>query len=310
MNLSSNAGALIAAIMAGLAVACAPPPAGTMQGATSPAATDPHPRKAWVAACQDGDAWDKPGPPFRIHGNSYYVGTCGIAAILITGSQGHVLIDTGTEAGARIVAANISSLGFRPEDVKLLLHSHEHYDHVGGMAIMQGITGARLLASFPAAPVLSSGEAGAGDPQAGLHAPMAPARVDGSVRDGEPVRLGDVVLTPVATPGHTPGALTWAWTSCEGRDCRAIVFADSLNPISRDDYRFSDHPDLVAAFRAGLERLAGLDCAILITPHPGSSAMRDRLKSPEGLAGPPHCRDYAGTVRARLDARLAKEAGQ
>ncbi|MGH6728946.1 MAG: MBL fold metallo-hydrolase, partial [Sphingomicrobium sp.] len=86
----------------------------------------------WAAACKDNDKWDAPAPPVRIHGNSYYVGTCGIAAILITGNAGHVLIDGGTEQGADAIAENIRRLGFNLRDVKFLLHSHEHFDHVGG----------------------------------------------------------------------------------------------------------------------------------------------------------------------------------
>jgi metallo-beta-lactamase class B len=89
---------------------------------------------AWAAQCRDDSGWDDPGPPFKIHGNAYYVGTCGIGAILITGEQCHVLIDTGTEKGGELVAANIRALGFDPTDVEVLLLSHEHHDHAGGTA--------------------------------------------------------------------------------------------------------------------------------------------------------------------------------
>ena len=89
----------------------------------------------WAATCKDWDDWDKPAPPVRLHANTYLVGTCGISAILITGSAGasggHVLIDGGTERGADLIAANIRSLGFKLRDIKYLLHSHEHHDHVG-----------------------------------------------------------------------------------------------------------------------------------------------------------------------------------
>ena len=266
---------------------------------------------AWAAACEDFDEWDKPGPPFRIHGNSWYVGTCGIAAVLVTGGQGHVLIDGGTEKGASIIAQNIRRLGFRLRDVKLLLHSHEHFDHVGGLSSLQRLTGARLVASQEAAPVLSTGRDGAGDPQAGMHPPFAAARVDAVLGADGQASLGALRLTAVPTPGHTPGALTWQWQSCASgnRDCRWIVYADSLNPISSDSYRFSAHPAYVAAFRAGLERLSTLNCDILLTPHPGSSDMRKRLLSPRGLAEAGGCRAYAAMIRERLDARLAKEVG-
>jgi metallo-beta-lactamase class B len=104
----------------------------------------------WAAACKDWDEWDKPAPPVRIHANTYLVGTCGISAILITGDDGHVLIDSGTEAGAELVAANIRQLGFKLGDIRYLLISHEHIDHVGGIARLQQLTGATLVSSAPA----------------------------------------------------------------------------------------------------------------------------------------------------------------
>lgn len=281
---------------------CTPePPAAAQVIARNPS--------GWAASCADWDEWAKAGPPFRVHGNTYYVGTCGITALLVAGDQGHVLIDGGTEAGAAAVAANIEALGFRLTDVKLLLHSHEHFDHVGGLAELQRRSGGRLLASAEAAPVLRSGVSAAEDPQAGMHEPFAAARVDGLVVDGQPVRLGALSLTPVATPGHTPGALSWQWRSCEGRDCATIVYADSLSPISRDGYRFSDHPAYVEAFRRGLERLGSLDCTILLTPHPSASGLRERLLQGDLAAGPT-CSDYAAGIKVRLDQRLLEEAGR
>ena len=174
----------------------------------------PKVAKMWVETCKDWDDWDKPAPPFPLYGNSYYVGTCGITAVLITGSDGHILIDGATEAGADVIADNIKTLGFNISDVKLLLHSHEHFDHVAGLAKLQKLSGAKLLASEKAAPVLRTGISIDADPQAGMHEPFPASRVDGIVQDGEDVVLGDLVLKAIATPGHTPGALSWQWRSC------------------------------------------------------------------------------------------------
>lgn len=263
---------------------------------------------AFDATCEDNDEWDKPAPPVRIHGNAYLVGTCGISAILITGSEGHILIDAGTEAGADLIAANIRRLGFRLADIKILLHSHEHVDHAGGMARLQQLTGAQLVASPAAAAVFTTGAAGPGDPQAGMHPPFRAARVDRVINDGEAVRLWDLALTAVATPGHTPGALSWQWTSCDGGVCRRMVYADSLTPVSRDGYRFSDHPAAVAAYRASIARVAALECEILLTPHPSASGMLDRLAGRKPLENSSACRDYAAKLSGQLDERLAKEA--
>ena len=263
---------------------------------------------AFAARCKEFDEWDKPAPPVRIHANVYLVGTCGISAILIIGTTGHILIDAGPEEGADLIASNIRRLGFNPRDVKYLLHSHEHLDHVGGMARLQQLTGAELIASGPAAAVLNSGTAGAGDPQAGMHTPFPSARVDRTIADGGTVRLGNLMLTAIATPGHTPGALSWHWGSCDGGICYRMVYADSMTAISRKDYKFSDHPDYVAAFRGGLTKLAATECDILLTPHPSGSNMIKRMSGIAPLVNSNGCRDYAAAQGRALDKRLADEA--
>ena len=262
----------------------------------------------FAAACKDWDDWDRPEPPVRIHANTYLVGTCGISSILITGSDGDILIDGGTEKGADLIASNIRKLGARVTDVKILLHSHEHNDHVGGISKLQRMSGAQLYASAAAAKVLNTGAAGAGDPQAGMQKPFDPARVDRIIKDGDQVRLGDLMLTAVATPGHTPGALSRHWVSCYSGICRSIVYADSLTPVSRDNYRFSDHPEYLAAYRASIAKIAALDCEILLTPHPSASDMVNRLALAK-VENPNACKDYAAGLTKQLDDRLAKEAG-
>jgi metallo-beta-lactamase class B len=265
---------------------------------------------AWAAACGDSTDWDKPAPPVRIHGNTYLVGTCGISAILVTGEEGHVLIDGGTEKGADLIAANIRKLGFELRDVRFLLTSHEHFDHVGGIARLQKLTGATLVTSSPAERVLNSGVPGADDPQAGMHKPFPAASVGRVVGNGSEVRLHDLKLVATTTPGHTPGALTWSWESCDGGVCRTMVYADSLSPISRDDYRFSDHAEYLAAYRESLAMVAAMRCEILLTPHPSASAMKERMTGEQKLFDPDGCKAYAASLSKRLDERLAKEAGK
>lgn len=263
---------------------------------------------AFARTCEENDEWDKSAPPVRIHGNTYLVGTCGISAILITGPGGHVLIDSGTESGAEVVAANIRRLGFSLSDVRWITHSHEHHDHVGGLARLQQLTGAEVAASAQAAAVLRSGVASDGDPQKGMHGPMAPVLVDRIVGHGDKLRLGPIQLTAVATPGHTSGALSWQWVSCDGGVCRTLVFADSLTPVSRDDYRFSDHPEVIAGFREGIARVAALECDIILSPHPSATNMIRRLGGKAALFDPKGCSDYAAMRTKQLDERLAKEA--
>jgi metallo-beta-lactamase class B len=262
----------------------------------------------WAAACDGSDDWTKPAPPVRIHANTYDVGTCGISAILIVGDQGDILIDGGPEQAADLIAANIRALGYRVEDIRFILHSHEHLDHVGGIAKLQRLSGATVISSVPAKTVIETGTPSADDPQSGSLKPFPPASVGRTIADGQEVRLGNLMLAAMATPGHTPGALSWRWVSCDGGVCRTIVYADSLSPVSSDTYRFSDHPAYLAAYRASIAKVAASPCEILLTPHPSASQMPQRFALGKPLLDENACRDYAAMLTKNLDERLAKEA--
>jgi metallo-beta-lactamase class B len=265
----------------------------------------------WAVACdgaKDPDSWTKSAPPVRIHANTYLVGTCGISSILIVGDQGDILIDGGPEQGAELIADNIRSLGYRVRDIRFILTSHEHYDHVGGIAELQRLSGATVVTSAAAAPVLRSGVPAADDPQVGVLKRFPAVEVGRIVRDGEEVLLGNVMVAAIATPGHTAGAMSWRWVSCDGGVCRTIVYVDSLHAVSNDSYRFSDHPDVVAAFRASIAKIAASDCEILLTPHPSASQMPERLALGKPLLDGNACKAYAADRTKDLDDRLAKEA--
>lgn len=273
----------------------------------------PGPVHPWVQACEEWDEWDKPGPPFKIFGNTWYVGTCGISAILITTDDGHALIDSGTEAGADVVLANIRKLGFDPKDIKLLLGSHEHFDHVGGMAKIQQATGAVFISSAIAVDTMITGEAHPGDPQFGMHEAMAKISWSLPYDWGDaPYRIDYFGIWPIETPGHTPGAMSWRWKACEGKECLTIVYADSLSAVSRDDYRFSDHKPYLDAFFGSLQAIAETPCDILLTPHPSGGKLPVMLSALERRKrdGLPKffCAGYASAQRQALTMRLAKEA--
>ncbi|MGX5731135.1 subclass B3 metallo-beta-lactamase [Pseudoxanthomonas beigongshangi] len=268
---------------------------------------------AAASACPADAGWDDPAAPLRLHGNTWFVGTCGISALLITSPQGHVLIDSGTAEGGRQVLANIRALGFRPQDVRAIVISHEHFDHVGGLAELQRATGAPVLARAPAAAVLRRGASDRSDPQFGQLEPFAPVADVRILGDEETVSVGPLSLRSLPTPGHTPGAASWTWRACDGEDCRQFVYADSLSAFSDDQYRFGDeqaHPGYVAAFRQALDRVAALECDILVTPHPSASRLWSRTGpgASEPLANTAACRDFAQSARERLDKRLAEEA--
>ncbi len=291
-----------AALLVMLAAAASPAATATPT-ALHPASMAEHRR-----ACAGKEGWADPAPPIRIFANVYDIGSCGITVPLIVGSAGAIVIDAATAQAVPNILANIRRLGLRPRDVKILLSSHEHQDHAGGLAALKRATGAQMIATVVARPMLERAVPAADDPQRTSSRPeFAGVRVDRVIRDGGVVTLGDLRLTAHATPGHAPGSTSWTWRSCAGTTCRRIAYADSVSAVSNDAYRFVDHPAYVRRFRAALATVAALPCDLIVTPHPGASDLYARLDGRKPLASPSACRDYAAAGRAALDARLAKE---
>ncbi|WP_426662424.1 subclass B3 metallo-beta-lactamase [Rhodanobacter aciditrophus] len=257
--------------------------------------------------------WNAPQKPFRIYGNTWYVGPHGLSSILVDTGQGLALFDGDLPESATQIAARIRELGFQVRDVKWILNSHAHVDHAGGIAALRAASGAQVLASAAGARELELGGADRADPQYGSapeYAPLWNVRV---VRDGETLQLGHVAITAHYTPGHTPGGTSWTWDSCSGRRCLHIAYADSLSAISAPAYRFIDHPAYVAAFRKTIATVAALPCDILLTPHPDASGFWGKVagrKSPTdvtSLIDANACRNYAAEAGKNLDERLANE---
>ena len=263
-----------------------------------------------LGACGERDGWADPAPPAHIHGRTWYVGTCGITVLLVETSAGLVLIDTGPADAAPHVLANVRALGFDPRQIKWVLMTHEHFDHVGGMAKVLEETGARLATGAGAADVMRTGQPAADDPQAGWLAkePMVPVTVSRVLGHRGKLRSGDTVFTMHTNPTHSPGSTSWTWRSCEGSACQTIAYADSNSTISTDDYHFSDHPERVEAAREGLRVIEALPCDLMLTPHPGQSALLERLSGTEPLTAPRACIAYSASGSMRLASRLAKEA--
>lgn len=263
-------------------------------------------------------AWTQPQKPFRIYGNTYYVGTRGLSAILVTSPSGNILIDGTLPENVPQIEANIRALGFRLEDIKLILNSHPHIDHAGGIATLAHDSGAHVAASAKAAKALKLGGLDPDDPQYG-EAPAFKKITDVRiVAAGETVKLGPLALTMHPMPGHTPGGTAWTWRSCEGTRCLSMTYADSISLLTADNgnYRYTDpaHPERIADFRGTIAMLAKLPCDIMIAPHPDSidfierAAQRDAGK-PDALVDAQACKAYAVQAQANLDKRIAKENG-
>jgi metallo-beta-lactamase class B len=271
-----------------------------------------------VGRAQDQRArWNAPQAPFRIFGNAYYVGPHGVSAILITSDAGHVLIDGSLPESVPGIVAGIRSLGFRPEDIKLILNSHVHFDHAGGIAELQRLSGARVAATRPSARVLERGRSGPDDPQYGVIPDIARVKNVQVIADGETLRVGPLALTAHATGGHTPGGTSWTWKSCQGDRCLDIVYADSLTAVSAEGFKFTrstEYPGALRDFDMSFSRLSAVACDVLVTTHPEASDLWDRLARRDGgaadaLVDPAACRRYADSARARLRARVETENG-
>ena len=265
-----------------------------------------------AGAAEHSDDWNGAQKPFILYGNTHYVGTAGISAVLITSPKGHLLIDGATEKGGAVVADNIRALGYKLKDVRYILSSHAHHDHAGGIALLQKLSGATVLAGAANVETLRSGVTPKEDPQFGTLDKFPGVAKVRAAADGEVVKLGSLAVTAHSTPGHTPGGTTWTWQSCEAGQCKNMVFADSLTAISADGYRFTDHPDLVAQFRSSFAAVEGLPCDIAIAAHPGvndlwSHQERAAKEGNSAYVDTNGCKAIVKAARDRLDTRLASE---
>ena len=265
------------------------------------------------APCRDDSEWNAPAEPLHVFGNTWYVGTCGLSALLVKSDRGHVLVDGGTPEAGPLILDNLRKLGVEPGEVKAIVLSHEHFDHAGGLAALQDATGAPVFALAPAVATLGRGRSDRSDPQLEALEPFPPVADVRLVPGDGVVRAGDVELRVVPTPGHTPGGTSWTWRTCDGDDCRQLVYADSLTAISDDVFRYSDeaaHPGYLAAFRDSIARIAALDCDLLVTPHPSASGLWQRIgpTADQPLSAPGACEAYARAAGDRLERRLAEEA--
>ena len=206
-----------------------------------------------------------PVSPFCIAGNLYYVGANEVASYLITTPKGHFLLDGGFAETAPQIEHNIEQLGFKLGDVKILLSSHAHLDHAGGLAELKKVTGAKLVASERDAESLRKG--GKGDFRFGDRLIFPPVEPDRIIHDGEPLQLGDQTMTARVTPGHTRGNTSWTTTIRDGAKTYHVVFVGSQSSL---DYKFvgqESYPGIKADFEKSFAILKALPCDIPLGSH-------------------------------------------
>lgn len=247
---------------------------------------------AWRAAVRNGRS--VPDEPFHIAGNLYYVGSTGVSSFLLTGPDGHVLIDGGYAETAPLIINSIAQLGFDIADVKILLNSHAHSDHAGGLKALQEASGAELWVSETDAEVMASGSH-LGDRAlgpvrfvglAGLGR-FPPPRIDRRFEDGQVVRLGPIELTAHVTAGHTRGCTTWSFPVVHQErellavsicSLRLFPFVSLVEPEA--------YPGIRSDFEQSFETLKSLPADIFLASHTAWFGMRRKLSAREDAADP------------------------
>jgi len=269
---------------------------------------------AWAALGQAD--WYEPFPAHKVIGNVYYVGSKDLASYLIATPAGHVLINSGFEETVPLIRKSVESLGYKMTDIKVLLASHAHSDHVAGHARMKEITGAQVHVMRGDDAVIASGGKGQ---YLYTQSRWKPCPVDRVLEDGDEVNLGGVTLLARRTPGHTRGCTTWTWKVKDGSRSYDVVVIGS--PNVNPGYRLvgnEDYPEITDDFARTFKVLKALPCDVFLGAHGGYYGMvakYERAKvagetnpfvDPEGYRA--YVAQKEEAFRATLAAQRAKEA--
>lgn len=222
------------------------------------------------------ETWNDPVEPFRIAGNIYYVGAYDVTSYLIVTRKGHILIDSGLPETVPQIKANIAKLGFKLEDVKIILNSHAHYDHAGGIAELKRLTKATLLTSEKDSVLLARG--GLDDPNYGDRFPFEPVRADNILKDGQKVKLGGSALKANFTPGHTPGCTTWTASVKENNKTLNVIFVCSTSAPGYTLVDNKKYPDIEADYVRTFARLKKAKVDVFLASHGNAFDLADKAE--------------------------------
>jgi metallo-beta-lactamase class B len=233
---------------------------------------------AVLSIAQKND-WDEPFPPHKIADGLYYVGSKGLSTYLITTPEGHILINSSFERTLPIIRGNVEKLGFKFSDVKILLASHAHNDHLEGHAQIKELTGAQVYVMQGDDQVVSSGGAG----QYLYKDRWKPCKVDRVLKDGDTVNLGGTVLTAHLTPGHTRGNTTWTMTATDkGKKYNVVIIG---SPNVNSGYQLvgnQAYPQIASDFARTFEVLKSLPCDIYLGAHGEYYGMQEKYAKLQG----------------------------
>ncbi len=230
-----------------------------------------------VSLAAQREDWTRPFPGHRVIGDLYAVGTYDLGVFLVTSSDGHFLINTGLEDSTALIRENIESLGFRLEDVKVLLTTQAHWDHTAALAEIKEISGAEMWATAGDAPVLEDG--GFSDPHFGGRQSFPPVAVDRIIEDGEELELGRTRLTVLASPGHTAGSVSYTMAMYEnGLDYDVIIA--NMATINEGKRLVVDptYPGVADDFAETFRKQKALNIDVWVASHGGQYNLHDKYE--------------------------------
>jgi metallo-beta-lactamase class B len=246
-------------------------------------------------------AWRQPVAPVRIADHTWQIGTAGITALLLKTDEGAILIDGGVPQAADMLLAHMRALGVAPGDLKLILSSHAHGDHVGPIAAIRRATGAQVVNNAESALLMARG--GSDDIHFGDDILYPPVQTDRVIRDGEVVALGGLRLTARFVPGHTPGSIAWTWDDTRDGAALRIAYVDSLTAPGYKLIGNARYPRIVEDYRASFATVRALPCDLLLTPHADASGW-DFADPANPRPAPTTCTAYADRAEEAFSAQL------
>lgn len=230
-----------------------------------------------VALCAPTPEWNEPFPPHKVAGNLYYVGSNELSAYLITTPAGHILINTGYDETVPLIQAGCAKLGFRFEDIRILLTGQAHEDHVAGFARVRKLTGAKVMVMAGDDRVVRGG--GKGDFAFDGQMQWTPCPVDRVLHNGDEVTLGGTKLAAHLTPGHTKGCTTWALTVEEGgKPYRVVIVGATTVPPGFRLVNNRKYPTIAEDYERSFRLLAALPCDIYLGSHASYYEMRSKYR--------------------------------
>ena len=259
--------------------------------------------------------------PFRMIGNIYWVGHSQVGSFLIKTSQGLILMDSTSSDESDWTRENIEKLGFTMKDIKIMLNSHPHAEHMGGFAKFKEVTGAKLIASKLTADEMAVG--GRTDFREDGSEQYTPVKSDQVIADGEKVTLGDVALTAHLTPGHTKGCTTWTTTVQEDGKTYNVVFFCGMATAGIDRAPLLNnpkYPNIVEDYQHSFQLLRALPCDVFLYARATTIHLQEKEErlekgvKPNPFVDPAGCKgyidEYQGLFEDQLQQQLAAAAAQ